>query len=466
MHDITVADNDSCYHNVICRAATAVNRYVISGVYDILENNVFVRSIYAGRIKQHVSYNCPKPWVISVKLSSIPDYVVTNKIENKQILINNEDNLISKIEIKKQSGNVLVADRDIESDSKKSIKDSNSIKNNLLIEKEIIKSKLVSDEKKIQNTESIDVEGLEKKESEIKSERKEKIKIDDSKEKTKIENKVELVVSNVEYQIINLSIKQQAKLLSYSRIRVDRKLPELTKAAIVIAGGRSFCTEESFMAWLKPLAIMLGAAIGATKAAVDEKCAPIKFQIGSTGSIIAPKLYIAFGISGSARHMIGVENAKTIVAVNINPKAPIMSMANYAINRDMFSVIIEMIEWLEKNKIKNVDYLIKKIAEQSVVKNVSKSQDNMKVISKSQNNIENQLKSNKKLEEKLKTKDKQKEVLKLEKKDEADRSESSSEDFLELEADRSESSSEDFLELEADRSESSSEDFLELEADR
>ncbi len=95
---------------------------------------------------------------------------------------------------------------------------------------------------------------------------------------------------------------------------------------------------------MKPLALKLKAAIGATRAAVEANCAPIDYQIGSSGSIIAPKLYIAFGISGSDHHMVGIERAKTIVAVNIDKNAPIMSMADYTLNKDMFDVISEMMK--------------------------------------------------------------------------------------------------------------------------
>ncbi len=89
------------------------------------------------------------------------------------------------------------------------------------------------------------------------------------------------------------------KLLSYSKVEINMELPELSKADIVIAGGRNFGTEENFMTWLKPLALKLGVVIGVIKGAVVLGCVPVGFQIGSTGSIISPKLYIAFGISGS-----------------------------------------------------------------------------------------------------------------------------------------------------------------------
>ena len=115
------------------------------------------------------------------------------------------------------------------------------------------------------------------------------------------------------------------------------------------------------------MALKLGAAIGATKGAVELGCVSDRLQIGSTGLIIAPKLYIAFGISGSDHHMIGIRNAKIIVAVNINKDAAIMTMADYFITMDMFDVISGMMKWLDNNKIMSIDHLI-----QNLDKNQSK----------------------------------------------------------------------------------------------
>ncbi|PIM95638.1 Electron transfer flavoprotein large subunit, partial [Candidatus Hodgkinia cicadicola] len=114
-YDITVADNDSCFHSIICRAAAAVNRYVISGVYDILENNVFVRSIYAGRIKQHVSFKCRKPWAVSVKLPLVSDFVAMDKPETEQVketvVVVGSDKKLSETEQVKETVVVVGSDK-------------------------------------------------------------------------------------------------------------------------------------------------------------------------------------------------------------------------------------------------------------------------------------------------------------------------------------------------------------------
>ncbi len=112
---------------------------------------------------------------------------------------------------------------------------------------------------------------------------------------------------------------------------------------------------------MRPLAIKLGAAIGATRGAVELGCAPAELQIGSAGLIISPKLYIAFGISGSDHHMAGVKNAKTIIAINIDKDATIMSMADYYLTMDMFDVISGMTKWLDDKKMTNINCLIQNL---------------------------------------------------------------------------------------------------------
>ncbi|KON71432.1 MAG: Electron transfer flavoprotein large subunit [Candidatus Hodgkinia cicadicola] len=225
---------------------------------------------------------------------------------------------------------------------------------------------------------SVNKESLEVTEIKTCEDKPKEVSIDSKKEGNEVVNEVVKpteIIQDVRYQIINFPIKNQMKLLSYSKIEVNvdevnMGLPELSKADIVIAGGRSFGTEENFITWLKPLALRLGAAIGATRGAVELGCAPIESQIGSTGLIITPKLYIAFGISGSDHHMIGVKDAKTIVAVNIDKDAAIMSMADYSITMDMFDVISRIMKWLDNNKTMGIDNLI-----QNLDKNQSKTDE-------------------------------------------------------------------------------------------